>query len=331
MNDTPVINSKKRKLSVSPEKTNEERQDFLNSKNIFEDQPELQKIKFKYILNPETSPKNLQIHYEKCRDRLDRILSRSGDKVVLREETFPSDVQSFQDFLTKVSEWDSEDSFVFHKHHKAVKGKQDILVQRLQLSGLCYIHGPDLLQHYLVSMTTSEAIGMVDISKLVREAFDKEQLEKHIFEDKGGDSRSMLEYILMNDSIVISTGDIRNNLEAFGPGLVSFFKVHKDFTDKTIHSHVGVPVGELVGLHAMVLIGHRVGIDGKVFYLLQNWWKDKQFVEVDQEYFKRCNPTVYFVETPQTEIPSRFQTCCPCQYAESENLDKEEKYSALEY
>ena len=43
---------------------------------------------------------------------------------------------------------------------------------------------------------------MIDISKLVRETFDKKLLQKQIFEDYRGSSRSMLEFILMEDSII---------------------------------------------------------------------------------------------------------------------------------
>jgi hypothetical protein len=49
----------------------------------------------------------------------------------------------------------------------------------------------------------------------------------------------------------------------------------------------------------MVMIGDRVAVDtGKTFFLLQNWWKTKQFVEVDEDYYlKSCGAAVYFVET----------------------------------
>eukprot|EP01125_Pyxidicula_operculata_P022573 TRINITY_DN9356_c0_g1_i1.p1 TRINITY_DN9356_c0_g1~~TRINITY_DN9356_c0_g1_i1.p1 ORF type:complete len:101 (-),score=14.17 TRINITY_DN9356_c0_g1_i1:23-289(-) len=57
----------------------------------------------------------------------------------------------------------------------------------------------------------------------------------------------------------------------------------------------------------MALVGYRK-VGDKVFYLLQNWWKKKQFVEVDEEYLENSFANVYFVETPQTEIPSNLPT-----------------------
>ena len=41
--------------------------------------------------------------------------------------------------------------------------------------------------------------------------------------------------------------------------------------------------------------------------MLQNWWESKQFVEVDEEYFKTCNTyQVVFVVTPQTAFRADF-------------------------
>lgn len=122
---------------------------------------------------------------------------------------------------------------------------------------------------------------MIDISKLIRETFTAERLENHIFKDCGGSSSIVLEFILMEDSKIFAIDNLVDNLERYGPGLVSFFKVHEDFQNKHKFSYVGIPEGKIIGLHAMVLIGHRKGMDVKVFYLLQNWWKEKQFVEVD--------------------------------------------------
>jgi len=66
---------------------------------------------------------------------------------------------------------------------------------------------------------------------------------------------------------------------------------------------------------------------GKSFFLLQNWWKKKQFVEVDEVYMKKCRPNIYFVETPQTKIPEEFPTNNMCTFLENENLDKPESYA----
>jgi hypothetical protein len=99
-------------------------------------------------------------------------------------------------------------------------------------------------------------------------------------------------------------------------------------------SHLDVPnrkVGEVhEGMHAMVLVGHRRS-DGKDVYLLQNWWEQKQFVEVSAAYLKASRATVTFVETPQTAIPEEYAVTF-AKFAETEvYLDKPDAYSLEEY
>ena len=59
----------------------------------------------------------------------------------------------------------------------------------------------------------------------------------------------------------------------------------------------------------MVLIGtRRDSVTGKRWCLLQNWWPSMQFVEVSEEYLKRCQAVVYFVESAQNAIPAKIPT-----------------------
>jgi hypothetical protein len=239
----------------------------------------------------------------------------------------PDNVQTFEKFCAKHSDWaDKSKSFVFHRDHPAVSTKQGVLHQRAQLSGLCYIHGPDMLQDYLVSMNKDVPAGTIDISKLIRETFSAEELESHIFRDEGGDSKMLLKRILQPDSIIFGSELFEKNLKVFGCGLVSKFEVYDDFSDRTAHSHQGKPQGVKQGLHCMIMIGASIDADEKRWFLLQNWWKQKQFVQVREDYFKACDPTVYFVETQQYDIPEKFPKTY-ARYAVNENyLDKSESY-----
>jgi len=59
----------------------------------------------------------------------------------------------------------------------------------------------------------------------------------------------------------------------------------------------------------MVLLGHRYDkIKNKQYFLLQNWWKNKQFVEVDEDYLEKCGAVITFIKTPQFSIPVQFST-----------------------
>lgn len=72
----------------------------------------------------------------------------------------------------------------------------------------------------------------------------------------------------------------------------------------------------------MVLVGHRKAEDGKQFFLLQNWWCKKQFVEVDKEYLVASGASITFVKTPQSGISSSF--AIGSKYFELEMIDKPE-------
>jgi len=186
-----------------------------------------------------------------------------------------------------------------------------------------------MLQHYLVSMNANQSAGMIDISGLTHNTFTSKQLEDHIFNDYGGSSEIMLKFILEPNSAISNLiPQIETTLKEYGPLLVSRFEVYEDFYNDSIHSYSGRPQGNYIGLHAMVLIGIRHE-NNSTSYLLQNWWKQKQFVEVDHVYLKACSPVLFYVKTPQYVIPSQF-TVDYARFAENENMDKPESFPHLE-
>ena len=67
-------------------------------------------------------------------------------------------------------------------------------------------------------------------------------------------------------------------------------------------------------------------------YLLQNFWKQKQFVQVDEDYLEYSGAPVHFVKTPQTHIPNTFAVDMEI-YAENDQYvdDKGESSSKGEY
>jgi hypothetical protein len=251
-----------------------------------------------------------------CRARLDGLLQPNGDKTFAAA---PHGWQTFAGAMKTLPKWSQPGAFVFHRDKKVS------LVQRCQLSGLCYIHAPEVVQHYLVAMNDPK-VGMIDMARMIRQTFPPVQLRRHIFDDAGGASRDMLEHILAPGSVIFASCSTfyANDLKQYGPGLVTGFKVHPDFyaTDakKVKHSHSGTPTGSVVGCHAMALIGARTD-KKQQWFLLQNWWKRKQFVEVSETYLKACNALVYFVKTPQMKIPTKFPKQ-PRLFAENDNLDK---------
>jgi hypothetical protein len=72
--------------------------------------------------------------------------------------------------------------------------------------------------------------------------------------------------------------------------------------------------------HAMILLG--VNADRK--FLLQNWWKKKQFVECSESYLEECGAEAIFVKNISlisTSLPRMDGV-----YAEAADVDHEEAY-----
>jgi hypothetical protein len=74
-----------------------------------------------------------------------------------------------------------------------------------------------------------------------------------------------------------------------------------------------------------VLVGHRVADDGSNRLLLQNWWKDKPFVEVDAHYLNSCRAVIHAVETPQPTLGHYPTNSYP--HVEAEFLDAGENFA----
>jgi len=205
----------------------------------------------------------------------------------------------------------------------------ELLVQRHQLSGLCYMHAPAVVQYYAVSKTLGKPYGeMIDLLNVIRKTFPRSELEAHIFNDQGGDSQIFLKKILEVDSVLIPASydpdSIIDSFQKYGVGLVSRFQVRDDFYDMSIHHHHYAKLkGKVHGYHSMALVGFRID-QGTYYYLLQNWWKDKQFVEVRHDYLKASGAVLFFIETPQNFIPKVF----PTHYGKFfETLDKPEGFA----
>jgi hypothetical protein len=188
---------------------------------------------------------------------------------------------------------------------------------------LCCMSAPFMLQSLL---NPNPLPVIIDMTRFVRESLTPKELTKYIFEDQGFNSRDVLCKILDPDSIVssCSTADIPKYLELYGPGLLSEFTVFGDFCS-TEKKHVGVPDRSVcVGDHAMLVIDYHDGL-----YVVQNWWKNKEIVEMDEVYLKNCSPCISFVKTKQTGVPKHLPVVL--RHAMSGNLDKPDCPSMNEF
>eukprot|EP01041_Mallomonas_annulata_P008127 gene8127-16682_t len=76
---------------------------------------------------------------------------------------------------------------------------------------------------------------------------------------------------------------------------------------------------EGTNLHSMILIGARKTISGEYYFLLQNWWEVKYFIEVSSKYLFQCGATITFVNTPinSTRKVELEPLLCNASYAET--------------
>lgn len=289
---------------------------FLKEKKIYALNPRKFELEVELITDPSLAAGE-EVKYQQIRTRLFNL-------VLLNEEKH--ELQTPRD----LHKWDPREFPGYKDKDVFFLRKPAALCQRYQKSGLCYMHGPAMVQHYSLSHYGSpEKPVMIDLLSYVQNHFTTKQLENHIFSDEGGDSHLFLKSILEAGSQLKSFFSLPpyeefvDCFEKFGPCLVSQFKVHPCFYEGTQRHFHDQPTGILLGLHAMVVVGHRKDEAGKSFFLLQNWWKLKQFVECGAEYLMAVQPQYHFVETAQTGIPKSFASSYGAFY-ELEAIDKAE-------
>jgi hypothetical protein len=106
------------------------------------------------------------------------------------------------------------------------------------------------------------------------------------------------------NKVSIGLKNFRKCLTKFGAGLVTKFHVDDNFRDSDNFSFTGsvdIDTTKTTG-HAMVLVGVREDKLGQGWFLLQNWWEGKQFVEMTLEYLKSSNALLYFPLQKHTKV-----------------------------
>lgn len=198
---------------------------------------------------------------------------------------------------------------------------KDLKVIRRQMSGLCFIHAPVVLQHYLCSIGSDGLVNneMLDIEKVSSKFYKGDALYDYIIRNEGGSSLNVLRDIIAPENriskISIPNKSMLANLYSqtcqtvtqllqIKPALVSGFVVDDNFqTSNSVSFRGTVNHRSIKGLHAMVLIGARIDpVDGEYWFLLQNWWKDRFFIEVTGEYLASSECSLNFVENTITSI-----------------------------
>ena len=253
-------------------------------------------------------------------------------------------------------EWSSPEfeCFTFWTHYEHIP---HLKVIRRQLSGLCYMHASVVLQHYLVSIHTGRKCTMIDVAKYMVKHMPLDRFSSHVISNKGTESEKFFKEItkLPMDykpiSYTLPSMDSPTRVKSIDffqlhnhtchaicellkqlrlPALVCNFRVHEKFRKPTPEDKVcytsptDFTESNEIGGHAMLLVGYRI-FKNETYFLLQNWWHNRFFVEVSSSYLSDSGAKIIFFPdlTPFTDIPQEFETTPESDYAET-SLDYEE-------
>jgi hypothetical protein len=148
----------------------------------------VRKRKFQLLLNlVNGETEELKARFIQSRNRLSKVLEKGSN---FDNTKVPPDVQSWDEFVRKCPWWNESGSFVFHRDDRSVRNSPCVLIQRKQVSSLCYMTAPVVTQHYKVCKATwaKEQVPAEDVRKYIESKFDAKSLEEHIFEEDGGNS-----------------------------------------------------------------------------------------------------------------------------------------------
>ena len=160
----------------------------------------------------------------------------------------------------------------------------------------------------------------------MKQYFTARQLFKHIMHCEGGHSvgfmRQIMQLGVLDIEIIPRRGkaedsDIHDALKQYGVGLVSGFNVDATFHTSDLTSFVTEKYNskEIKRKHAMVLVDQH-------FFLLQNWWRTRQLIEVSGEYLAQTGAQVVFVKKSVDQIPDEFPKNV-ASYMETEDLGEQ--------
>ncbi len=200
---------------------------FLTEKGVYASFPEMQQLQFALIRNPASAATDeTKKKYEQMQQWVIILVTINAE---VHSDTLQGlDIHQFSEEEFPGYQRDN----IFFLKHPAVK------CQRYQKSGLCYMHGPAIIQHYKLAKN-NHSVPMIDLLQFVKQQFSTKQLTAHIFADEGGDSHTFLRSILephsaifsvfVNDDDATTSDNIEALFEQYGPCLVSQFHVYDCF------------------------------------------------------------------------------------------------------
>ena len=263
-------------------------------------------------------------------DKLRRLME--GD-IVMKDVDGTEDYfgQCFKEFICKAPQWSNEHakshSETLHLFFEGftAEERKTLMIIRQQNSGVCYLHAVVVFEHYLSAiMSGGKVVSTYDVGKYEGHTLSGKLLENFLLRNEGGNALETLRslWIMGPEDLLIQSipscksavpqsyalicEDILNRTKT-QPALVSNIKI-KDILEsadvKFTEAPRGIPERPR---HAMVLIGARKTKDGEYFFLLQNWWKSRFFIEVSGDYLSHCDAKITFFLGTKIERREDFE------------------------
>jgi hypothetical protein len=240
--------------------------------------------------------------------------------------------EAFAKFLESCPTWSAEGVVLFFNRYSHVP---NLKVLRRQRTGLCYMHAPVVLQHYLVSIYNSRHnfennLKMIDVALFIAKHWKGQPLLRYLLggeDSKGGGSIEFLKQINYHIEdfsyepfIILDPIHFRSKVDEKCeylmtrlievPMLVSNFEVDENFArggisfldQRILASKTEKPNGR----HAMLLIGIRRDQKYGWVFLLQNWWKTRFFIEVSAKYMSLSGAFIVEIYSEIPDIPKDF-------------------------
>lgn len=198
--------------------------------------------------------------------------------------------------------------------------------QAVQCSSNCYIQAGLMLHAYRLMICGGTTFKRVTVPEFVRKLYSREAIYERIMRNKGGHATEVYRSLCKDGKgVKYTNGETPDEafelIKEHKVGLVNHFRVTEDFEKDGKFSYEGRANIEHCGSHAMLCIGMRKDSSGVWWLLLQNWWEEKQFVEVTWDYLHSCFGDLRFYTKPVTLGVSAPLQLSPGQYWESQLQD----------
>ncbi len=286
---------------------------YLYSKHIFQgykghqegNSPEMSRQShIKGLVDPPSALKERE-EFEERHQRLVKLFMAISKK---SSNTTPSDVLSYDHAIKRLPEWDDpQNSYIFYRDDKDLVDKKDVLLQRVQNSGICFMYASIMLQHCLIAKfnTTVTSPPILDINKYLRDHLDNRGIVKYLYNMGGSPIEFLRDLEYQSVCLPIELDKIDEKLmRKHGPLLLDHFGITNgpvQFGTNNNLVYTSNFTGEVTGSHVMLIVGVRPTGTSRCF-LVQNWWRPYQFVEICKEAVRSANGTMHRVRLPKYYI-----------------------------